>query len=835
MFSAFRPQRVVERASRRILRQAKRPTSYRPQILQLEFRVVPTISLTGGFSGMVNTGWNPPDTNIAVGPNHVLETVNESYAIYSKATGSLLAKNTLGSLFSGMDAGSGGQFDPTVLYDDLSGRFVIEAQVKDAANSASYVDIAVSNSSDPTQGFTEIHQIEVDEGGVYWTDNGKLGYNADAYVFTGNLYTFAGAFGHEVIVTVDKSSVLDQDASTLTSYLVDGPNIYSLIPARMHGSVAGGPMWFVATSPGGGNSVDVVAMENVLSSTPAFTDNNLTVNNYGLPPAAPQPDFTTVDTGDSRTLNVEWDNDYLVAAFNSASGADAAAAWCEFSTQGSNPTLLQQGIIHPGTGVATDYSSVGVDAAGDLALTYMESSSSEYASVYVTGRLASDPPGTLEPAVLAQSGSGTLLGRGGDYSGISPDPSAANTFWVGNEYGRSGTAWSTWLAQLQVTSPTGLDAPPTVATPAAAGTDPVTGTTTSLSVLGADDTGEAGLTYSWSMLSGPVGAMVPSFDVNGTNAAKTTNATFYQVGSYTFQVTITDPAGLTTTSSLTVAVAQTPTSLTVSPASDTLPNGVTQQFTAVAVDQFGSPLATQPSFVWSILPGGIGSIDSNGMYTSPDSGMGSAIICATAGTTSGTANVSVASGPAAPTALTATAASEHQIDLAWMEASTNVTGFTIARSSNDGRSWIPIAQVAGNITSYSDQTVNKGKTYQYEVAAYNSDGTSEWSSVVSVTTPFRNPIVAVGAYPAPDLPERIPLSALLLFDLSDVGQPTDPETSSATAGIPDAFGQPMMSDQGGQFQDQQASAMPIWSGSNAALNDTFWMTVLNDWMDLLVS
>src|SRR5262249_3157154 len=50
--------------------------------------------------------------------------------------------------------------------------------------------------------------------------------------------------------------------------------------------------------------------------------------------------------------------------------------------------------------------------------------------------------------------------------------------------------------------PTG-NQPPTVATAAAATPNPVTGTTTNLSVLGADDGGEANLRYTWAVSSGP--------------------------------------------------------------------------------------------------------------------------------------------------------------------------------------------------------------------------------------------------------------------------------------------------------------------------------------------
>src|SRR5205823_7248329 len=79
---------------------------------------------------------------------------------------------------------------------------------------------------------------------------------------------------------------------------------------------------------------------------------------------------------------------------------------------------------------------------------------------------------------------------------------------------------------------------PTVAVAAAASPSPVTaGTTTDLSVLGADDGGEANLTYTWAVTAGPSGT---TFSANGTNAAKNNTATFPQAGTYTFQVTVTD-------------------------------------------------------------------------------------------------------------------------------------------------------------------------------------------------------------------------------------------------------------------------------------------------------
>jgi IPT/TIG domain len=192
----------------------------------------------------------------------------------------------------------------------------------------------------------------------------------------------------------------------------------------------------------------------------------------------------------------------------------------------------------------------------------------------------------------------------------------------------------------------GTNAPPTVAQPAAATPNPVTGTTAALSVLGADDGGEAALTYTWSVVTAPSGAQ-PAFSANGTNAAKSSTVTFDRAGNYVFQVTLTDAGGLSTTSSVSVTASQKLARITVTPPSVTLAPGGRQQFTATAFDQFGVALATQPSFTWSLLSG-IGSVSRTGLYTAPKRRTGTAVVQVTAGGLKAQATVTVsASGQAA--------------------------------------------------------------------------------------------------------------------------------------------------------------------------------------------
>lgn len=82
------------------------------------------------------------------------------------------------------------------------------------------------------------------------------------------------------------------------------------------------------------------------------------------------------------------------------------------------------------------------------------------------------------------------------------------------------------------------------------------------------------------------------------------------------------------------------TSIAVSPAAVTLANDATRQFSAVAYDQFGQPLATQPAFTWSLLSG-IGAITPDGIYSAPSNGTGKAVVQAVSDTLAGTATVTV--------------------------------------------------------------------------------------------------------------------------------------------------------------------------------------------------
>lgn len=364
-----------------------------------------------------------------------------------------------------------------------------------------------------------------------------------------------------------------------------------------------------------------------------------------------------------------------------------------FTATGAPPTVAEAAAAMPNpvTGTTTQVSVLGDDDAGEANLTYAWTAtgpttvtfaaSNTNAAKQTTATFAA--PGTytltatitdgttqsvtssvmvqvqqtltaiqISPttATVSRNGSQAFLITGQDQ--FAQGMSAPAPTWSVTGTGSVDTSGlytaGTDLGQATVTATVGAlstsatvtvaNAAPTIATAPQATPATITGTATSLSVLGADDAGEAGLTYAWSVTTGPTGVQ---FSANGTNAAKTTTATFAVPGSYTFQVLVTDGDAATVTTSAIVDVVATTATVQVAPATATVIVGETQAFTASVLDQFGSIQAGAP-VTWTATAGA--SIDAAGLLTAGAT-PGAVTVTATSGAVSGTASVTIDPAP----------------------------------------------------------------------------------------------------------------------------------------------------------------------------------------------
>ncbi len=89
--------------------------------------------------------------------------------------------------------------------------------------------------------------------------------------------------------------------------------------------------------------------------------------------------------------------------------------------------------------------------------------------------------------------------------------------------------------------------------------------------------------------------------------------------------------------------------------------------------------------------------------------------------------------PSAPSSLKASAVSSSEIELTWEDNSDNETGFIIERKKSGG-SYIRIAEVDEDVTSYTNSGLSVNTKYYFRVRAYNDTGNSGYSNEVSATT-----------------------------------------------------------------------------------------------------
>ena len=138
----------------------------------------------------------PSDNNMAVGPNHIVETVNTEWAVYDK-TGHILAgfPKSLGSIWTGLGgACTGNQGDPIVQYDRLADRWFL-SQIGSEIVPYSLCQ-AVSKTNDPTGAYS-LYEYSFNDFPDYphysvWPTASNAAYLQMAHLFLSSRGGFVG-------------------------------------------------------------------------------------------------------------------------------------------------------------------------------------------------------------------------------------------------------------------------------------------------------------------------------------------------------------------------------------------------------------------------------------------------------------------------------------------------------------------------------------------------------------------------------------------------------------------------------------------------------------------
>src|SRR5579859_735919 len=419
-----------------------------------------------GFEGLGNASLGftvnsaPPDTNGAAGLTQYVQWVNSSFAIFNKSTGALIAGPTAGNtLWSGFGGGcqTNNDGDPIVMYDKIANRWVF-AQF--SVSTTPFLQcVAVSTTSDATGTYNR-YSFQYSN----FDDYPKMGIWPDAYYTTFNMFngnTFVGAD----LCAYDRNAMLNGQPATQVCFQ-QGSSVGGVLPSDIEGTTpppAGSPNFLLFF---GTNNLNLFKF-HVDFATPA----NSTITG---PTAIPVAAFTPVCNGgtcvpqagttqqldslaDRLMYRLSYRNfgshESLVVNHSVAAGTGGGVRWYELQNPNGTVTVAQQSTFAPDSKFRW-MGSIATDQAGDMAMGYSVSSSSSNPSIAFTGRLASDPPSTMQAESTIINGTGSQTGnlsRWGDYSAISVDPSDDCTFWYTTEYIKTTGSfnWNTRIANFK--------------------------------------------------------------------------------------------------------------------------------------------------------------------------------------------------------------------------------------------------------------------------------------------------------------------------------------------------------------------------------------------------
>lgn len=399
----------------------------------------------------------PPDPQVAVGPNHIVEMVNLRITVWNRA-GLDIESLTLNTFFQR----SFKEFlsDPRIEYDAPTGRWF--ASILDV--NVSSVLLAVSAGSDPTKGWSHASLLAAG-----CPDQPMLGVGPSTVVVSANVFsacagtpTYTGA----EFWIVNKSDLLAGSPPRASTF---GPlaNKESLHPVEIMDPA--GAMYLVsvgwAVAPT--TAVQVIPLIGVPPSASQGTELDLAIRTVNEPPNAPQLGTTyQVNTGDARVLDAIEHHGRLWVTFGDACTPlgtvvnQSCARVLELDP--ANQTVVQDfDLSDPVRGYF--YPALRLDAAGNLVLAFGYSSSTEYPGLLVSVQLSTDGRNTNRTPLTVQTGSGPedlwcpdgTSCRFGDYSGASTDPADPEAIWVAGEVG-GPSGWTTTIASVGVFVPANL-------------------------------------------------------------------------------------------------------------------------------------------------------------------------------------------------------------------------------------------------------------------------------------------------------------------------------------------------------------------------------------------
>lgn len=395
-----------------------------------------------------SSGSTPTDPTGAVGPNHFINAWNSAFRIWDKAGNPLTTEASLGTILPGTMG------DPIVFYDRYADRFLITEFFSNG------FDVAICKGSNPVNDGWYVYRFNTNT----FPDYPKFSVWSDGYYITANKDQNSPGTS-QVVFALDRNKMITGNTTAqmlgfpLTGVAVSG--FYSPLGFNCNGPTlpppGNAPVVYMQDDGWNGVSTDHLKIWNINVNwtTPASSTIsapqiiNTTsfdgVFDGGSFSNLPQPSGSDIDALQATIMYMaqyRQFSSYNSVVFNfvvDLNGSDnlSGIRWYELrQANHSSPwSIFQEGTYSQPNGHSAFCGAMCMDAYGNIALSYTTVSPTLFPALRYTGRLASDPPGsmTFEEQVIFNGTQSDPSSRYGDYAQMTIDPLDDATFWTVGE------------------------------------------------------------------------------------------------------------------------------------------------------------------------------------------------------------------------------------------------------------------------------------------------------------------------------------------------------------------------------------------------------------------
>lgn len=403
----------------------------------------------------------PPDCNGTAGPNHYMQTVNTTYAIYDKSGTKLAGPTNMNQLFGSVPGANCNDGDPIMLYDEMADRW-FAAEFSLCGNPDRML-IAVSTTNDPTgtwyqysfnmQGMPDYEKFGIWHDGYYMGTNTSSG--TDIYVFereamlaglpSPKMVSFDNQWRPGSVDGFMMVPPLDCDGGTPPPS--NEPGLFIAQQDDAFGG-SGDQLWIYELNVDWATTTNSsFTRAQMLDVEPYDSNFGNNWNNIKQPNTSQE-----LDAIPQVIMNVpqyrNWGSYETIVVCHTVDVDQtdhAGIRWYELRrVNGGDWTVRQTGTYAPDQH-SRWMGSIMMNASKELAIGYSVSSTSEFPGIRYTGQTEAEynaASGIMDVAEgIIQTGTASQTGanRWGDYSQLSVDPEDDETFWYTNQYVSGGS------------------------------------------------------------------------------------------------------------------------------------------------------------------------------------------------------------------------------------------------------------------------------------------------------------------------------------------------------------------------------------------------------------